>query len=112
MRYQRTQIYLEPEHHRRLVEEARERGISLAALLREIVAERVSERAPKYGEKSWDALIGIIDTGEETDIVGRWDEYMADVWEARYRKKMGLPVPPPKPLPPRKRSGKSPRRRK
>lgn len=90
MRYQRTQIYLEPEHHRRLVEEARARGVSLASLLREIVADHVSERAPRYASKGFDAIIGIAGGDEPTDIVGRWDEYMDEAMDALYEKKMSL----------------------
>lgn len=38
----RTQIYLEPEQHRALLEEARARRVSLAALIREIVQEHLT----------------------------------------------------------------------
>lgn len=91
MTYQRTQIYLDPDDHRRLVEEARRRGVSLAALLREIVHERFAPRSAPDGE-GFQALVGIIDTGELTDIAHREDAYKADALDARYRKKMGEAV--------------------
>ncbi|MEX2375080.1 MAG: CopG family transcriptional regulator [Dehalococcoidia bacterium] len=89
MRYQRTQVYLDPEDHRRLRKEARERGVSLTALLRQIVSAHVSERAPAYEPKSFDAITGIVDLGEPTNIVDNWDAEMAKAMHARYEKKMG-----------------------
>lgn len=86
MEYQRTQIYLDPEDHRKLKEEAHARGISLAALLREIAGAHVSERAPAYGSmKSWDAIIGIAGGGEPSDIGRYEEEYKRDMWEAKAR---------------------------
>ncbi|MBI4730522.1 MAG: hypothetical protein HY775_13650 [Acidobacteria bacterium] len=90
MRYQRTQIYLDPEHHRALVADARRRGISLAALMREVVASHVREQAPSYETKSFDAIIGIID-GEPTDVAAHFDEYLGEALDALDRKKMGVP---------------------
>jgi hypothetical protein len=88
MRYQRTQIYLDPEKHAKLIAEARERGISLAALLREVVDEHVSEKAPRYDERSWDALIGIVDDdGPPSDIAKHKDEYIAEAMSGVYEKK-------------------------
>jgi hypothetical protein len=60
MQFKRTQIYLEPDHHRALLEEARARGISLAALLREIVSAWTAGPPSPAG---YDALIGVIDEG-------------------------------------------------
>lgn len=95
MRYQRTQVYLDPEEHRKLTREARERGISLAALMREIVSIHVGEQAPRYGSaKGWDAIIGIVDEVEPSDIVAGWDDIMDDVADHIYRKKMGRATAP------------------
>ena len=63
MQFKRTQIYLEPDQHRALLEEARDRGVSLAALLREIVATWTSGPASPAG---FDALIGVVDEGGQT----------------------------------------------
>ena len=62
MQFKRTQIYLEPDQHRALLEEARDRGVSLAALLREIVSTWTSGPAPAAG---FDALIGVVDQGAQ-----------------------------------------------
>lgn len=111
MRYQRTQIYLDPEDHRRLTEEAAARGISLAALLREIASSHVREQAPSYGEKSMSAIIGLFD-GPPTDIAKYKDEYLEDAAEWLYWKKMGRQGPEPKPrnfpVEQKKRRGKKP----
>jgi len=54
----RTQISLEPEQHRLLGEEARRRGISLAALIRGLIDEHLrAGRSPS--EDPLDALVGI-----------------------------------------------------
>jgi hypothetical protein len=83
MRYQRTQVYLDPEDHRKLKEEAHRRGISLAELMRQLAHAHVSERAPAYGEKSWDAIIAI-DTSEEPSDIGRYEEeYKREMWLAK-----------------------------
>ncbi len=64
----RTQISLEPEQYRRLSDEARRRGMSLAALLRSLVDEHLGRSQPP-AEDPLDALIGI---GEGTgEAVGR-----------------------------------------
>ena len=87
MRYTRTQIYLDPDDHRRLVDSARARGISLAELIREIVSRFTREETPGKAQ-SFDAIIGVAD-GEPTDIARRKDEYMNEVWDDRLAKKMG-----------------------
>jgi hypothetical protein len=88
MKFQRTQIYLDPDDHRRLTDEAHRRGVSLAALLREIIRERLAPRSSR-GPHGWDDLIGIIDWGEPTDIALHEGDYRADTLDARFRKKMG-----------------------
>jgi hypothetical protein len=42
---QRTQIYLEPEQQRALIEEATRRGISLAELMRQVYRPHIFEQA-------------------------------------------------------------------
>lgn len=86
MKYQRTQVYLDPADHRALKAEATRRNISLAALLREIAGAHVArEAAPPYGEKSWDAIIGICGAGEPSDIGRYEDEYKREMWEKKAR---------------------------
>lgn len=62
---QRTQIYLDPEEHRRLKTEAAERGISLAGYLRQIVAQRAARAAQQAanGDSPYEGLIGIVSVG-------------------------------------------------
>lgn len=53
----RTQISLEPEQYRQLGEEARLRGISLAALIRNLIDEHLGRQRPEQDPR--DDLIGI-----------------------------------------------------
>jgi len=100
MKYQRTQVYLEPADHAALVREAADRGISLAELMRELVSAHVSESAPAYGTKSWDAIIGIGGDGPASDVSRHEDEYKAAGFEAMQPKGARL-------LPPSKRARRS-----
>jgi hypothetical protein len=70
----RTQISLEPEQYRQLGEEARRRGISLAALIRGLIDEHLGRKQPP--EK--DPLDGLVGIGEGTgEPVGRkHDRYL------------------------------------
>ena len=88
MKYQRTQIYLDPEDHRKLCEEARRRGVSLAALLREVVGSHLSENAVPYGAPSFEAIVGVADLPTATDVVRDEAAYRHDASDARYRKKV------------------------
>lgn len=54
----RTQISLEPEQHRRLGEEARRRGMSLAALIRHLIDEHLRANEPSP-EDPLDSITGI-----------------------------------------------------
>lgn len=64
----RTQISLEPEQYRRLGDEARQRGISLAALIRGLVDEHLGRNQ----QPAEDPLEGLIGIGEGTgEPVGR-----------------------------------------
>jgi hypothetical protein len=70
----RTQISLEPEQYHQLGEEARRRGISLAALIRGLIDEHLGRKQPPE-EDPLDGLVGI---GEGTgEPVGReHDRYL------------------------------------
>lgn len=86
MPYTRTQIYLDPEDHRRLREEAHARGISLAALLRELARAHVREGAAEYGSgKAWDAIIAISVDDEPSDIARFEADYKRRAWESKAR---------------------------
>lgn len=90
MRYQKTQVYLDPEVHRRLLAEAQERGISLAELLRELTARHVAEATAPYGAKSFDSIIGLFASDGPADAVADEDQVMGDVADYIYAKKMSL----------------------
>jgi len=91
VRYQRTQIYLDPDEHRRLTAEAAARGISLAELMRQIVSSHVREQAAPYATKTWSSIAGVVDgeRGEATDIERDEDLLKSAAWEARIAKKTG-----------------------
>ncbi len=64
----RTQISLEPEQYRRLGDEARRRGTSLAALIRGLIDEHLGRDQPPEE----DPLEGLVGIGEGTgEAVGR-----------------------------------------
>ncbi|MEX2394374.1 MAG: CopG family transcriptional regulator [Actinomycetota bacterium] len=90
MRYMRTQIYLDPADHRMLTEEAQQRGISLTALIREIVRQFTVERRPTR-PRGVESLIGFAQ-GEPTDIAREERSYREAALDGRRRKKLGEPA--------------------
>jgi hypothetical protein len=64
----RTQISLEPEQHRQLGDEARRRGMSLAALIRRLIDQHLDRDEPTPND-SLDSLVGIGNGGG--DPIGR-----------------------------------------
>lgn len=76
---QRTQIYLRPEQHRALLEEAAEKGISLAELVRQIVEEHLQRRtkAPQPSKEVFFRIIGIGESGR-ADVSERHNDYLAE----------------------------------
>ncbi|MHB1341648.1 MAG: ribbon-helix-helix domain-containing protein [Coriobacteriia bacterium] len=77
----KTMMYLPEEMHAFLAEEAENRGVSMAEIAREAIAEyrTKSETKPRY---NLDAFIGIIDEpGLETDIAEHVDEYLAEYYK-------------------------------
>lgn len=89
MNYQKTQIYLDPAVHSRLVREAADKGISLAELIRQVTARHVGESATPYGEKNFDAIFDLGDAGEATDAAKDFDRLMGEALDDLYDKKMG-----------------------
>lgn len=74
MGLKRTQVYLEPEQHRSLRSEAREKGISLAELLRQIVREHLQK------ELSSEDFLAIVALGKSGrgDVAEEHDRYLAE----------------------------------
>ena len=69
----RTQITLGDEHYRFLVEEARRLGVSLAEVVRRLVAERMAGR--DEAEDPLDALAGFVE-GDGTSVAEDHDRYI------------------------------------
>lgn len=76
---QRTQIYLHPEQHRALLNEAAKKGVSLAELIRQIVAEHLKRQAksPAAPKEVFLRIVGIGASGK-TDISEQHDQYLAE----------------------------------
>ncbi len=76
---QRTQIYLRPEHHRALLEEAGRQGISLAELIRRIVEKHLEQRniTKEVSRETYLRIVGIGTSGK-TDVSERHDDYLAE----------------------------------
>ena len=66
---QRTQIYLHPEQHRALVREASKKGISLARLIREIIAKHLKEQTTPVSasKETFFKIVGMGRSGK-TDV--------------------------------------------
>ena len=73
----RTQVQLKPEQHRRLKEEAFRRGMSMSALLRDILEQRYGQRPRKKIdlEKAW-AFVGAGRSGA-SDVSVHHDDYLS-----------------------------------
>lgn len=85
MTFRRTQIYLDPEEHRRLVLEAAERGLSLTEYLRRVIGNRAGEQSAAYHTRSWDQLFGLLDSGKR-DSVEAMDEEAAQAFEEQHER--------------------------
>lgn len=85
MMYQRTQVSISPEDHAFLTREAASRGVSLAELFRQIVAEYRSDREHPAAPRGFDAIIGIAAGDGDIDD----EAAMGKAMDALYRKKMG-----------------------
>lgn len=76
---QRTQIYLYPEQHRALLNEAAQKGISLAELVRQIVTEHLERqgKSPTVPKEVFLRIVGMGTSGKK-DISERHDYYLAE----------------------------------
>ncbi|MDP3723082.1 MAG: CopG family transcriptional regulator [Candidatus Omnitrophota bacterium] len=83
----KTQVYLKPVQHHALVEEARERRLSLAALVRELVDQHLHQQLPAPADRS-QALLGVIGLGHSglSDVAKRHDHYLGDATDEHHRK--------------------------
>jgi len=102
MKLQRTQVYLPSETHRRLGRDAAERGVSLAAYVREVVEAHYLRRGASPSS-SFDDLIGCVDEAPDSDVATDGARYRDDALLARLRRKLGRT---------RGRTGTSPTRRR
>lgn len=71
----RTQISLEPEHYDLLVREARRRGVSLAAVVRELIEARLQDTARARDKRPLDALKGV-GAGDGQAVGRRHNEFL------------------------------------
>jgi len=73
MAKRKIQIYLDPEVHQHLKEQARAEGISLSELIQRIAKDYLREEA---FPKDFLAIVGLGQSGK-TDIAEKHDEYLA-----------------------------------
>ena len=73
----RTHVQLDAEQHRQLAAEARRRGISVSALLREVLAERYG--APQRRAVDLDKAWAFVGSGDDpaTDVSVHHDDYLS-----------------------------------
>ena len=72
MGYVRTQIYLEPADHRRLKLEAGKKDVSMAELVRELVADYLAGDSEQQ-RFTKDDFMSIVGLGESSDTSGAID---------------------------------------
>ena len=74
MKLHRTQVYLPGDTHRRLGRDAAERGMSLAAYVREVVEAHYARRGAALSA-SFDDLIGCVDETPAGDVATAGADY-------------------------------------
>jgi hypothetical protein len=83
----RTQVQLTEEQMERLRRASVERGVSIAALIREAV-DRTLEVSDR--ERRWELAMSVVGTSRDvdgaTDVSERHDDYFADAVEERWRR--------------------------
>jgi hypothetical protein len=92
MAYLRTQILLDPEEHRRLVREAAERGLSLSAYIREIIAARTGEAPVPYEARSWDGLFDLFAAGPPRGLEEDFDAEVREAFGEAYERSIKRPA--------------------
>lgn len=88
MKLQRTQVYLPGDTHRRLGRDAAERGISLAAYVREVVEAHYARRGVAPAA-SFDELIGCVDEAPAGDVAVEGSDYRERALHERLARKLG-----------------------
>ena len=82
----RTQIYLDSLQHRKLKQQASEKDISFAQLVRNIVDQHLREGAEKKFTKSdYMKIVGLGDSGR-SDVSTSHDKLVGDAIEEDHRK--------------------------
>jgi plasmid stability protein len=79
----RTQIQLPEEQHRWLKAEAYRRGVSVAAVVRELVAEKLPDTESQRrgrAQAAWEAFIGCF-SDPATDVSENHDRYLAEIYD-------------------------------
>lgn len=82
-RMRKTMMYLPEDMHDFLSEEADRRGVSMAEVAREAIAE-YRARAETPRTTNYMAIVGVIDDADDgiTDYATRIDEYLAEYYKA------------------------------
>lgn len=88
MKLQRTQVYLPGDTHRRLGRDAAERGMSLAAYVREVVEAHYARRGAGPSS-SFDDLIGCVDEAPVGDVATEGTTYRDRMLRERLERKLG-----------------------
>ncbi len=73
----RTQVYLEPEQHRWLRDEAKELDVPMTELLRQIIDEHVRERRRVPSASAFMRIVGLGESNVD-DVSERHDDYLAE----------------------------------
>jgi len=80
MAFVRTQVYLTPEQHTSLKEEARKHGVSLAELLRHVVDEYLHQTKPK---EEFMKIVALGRSGRR-DVSEKHDQYLTEALESKH----------------------------
>lgn len=80
MAFVRTQVYLAPEHHFFLKEEAKKQGISIAELLRRILDDYVQQARP---QGDFMKIVALGRSGH-SDVSKEHDKYLAEALSAEH----------------------------
>jgi hypothetical protein len=74
----RTQVYLEPEQHQWLREEARDLNVPMTELLRQIIDEHLHGRRQSPSPEAFSSIVNLGESDAE-DVSENHDRYLAEV---------------------------------
>lgn len=80
MTFVRTQVYITPEHHAFLKEEAQKRGVALTELLRCILDEYVHQARPK---EDFMKIVALGESGR-SDVSDKHDKYISEALKSEH----------------------------